>query len=57
MGGLGSADTRRETWGRRRSTDMREVINAILYGLRTGCQWDWLPHDFPPWWIVHQPPT
>jgi putative transposase len=34
--------------GRPRTTDMREVINAIWYVLRTGCQWDWLPHEFPP---------
>jgi putative transposase len=27
---------------------MREVINAIRYVLKTGCQWDHLPHDFPP---------
>lgn len=27
---------------------MREVMNAIYYGLKTGCQWDYLPHDFPP---------
>ena len=27
---------------------MREVINAILYHLRTGCPWTLLPHDFPP---------
>lgn len=26
---------------------MREVINAILYLLRTGCQWPYLPHEFP----------
>jgi putative transposase len=34
--------------GRPRTTDMREVLNAILYNLRTGCAWDLLPHDFPP---------
>ena len=34
--------------GRPRTADMREVINALLYLLRTGCQWDHLPHDFPP---------
>jgi transposase len=28
--------------------DMREIINAILYQGRTGCQWDYLPHDLPP---------
>lgn len=34
--------------GRRRSTNMREVFNAIFYVLKSGCQWDMLPHDFPP---------
>jgi putative transposase len=34
--------------GRRRKTNMREVVNAILYLLRTGCQWRLLPKDFPP---------
>lgn len=36
------------TGGRGRATDMREVMNAILYVLRTGCQWRALPKDFPP---------
>src|SRR5579859_6297708 len=31
---------------------MREVINAILYVGRTGCQWRALPHEFPPWSTV-----
>lgn len=35
--------------GHPRTTDMREVINAILYLDRTGCQWRALPHEFPPW--------
>jgi transposase len=30
----------------------REIINAILYLLRTGCQWRHLPHDFPKWSLV-----
>src|SRR3954464_803389 len=34
--------------GRPRTTDLREVLNAILYVLRTGCAWDLMPHDFPP---------
>ena len=34
--------------GRPRTTDLREVVNAILYVLRTGCAWHLLPHDFPP---------
>ena len=27
---------------------MREVFNAIFYVLKSGCQWDMLPHDLPP---------
>jgi len=34
--------------GRRRSVDLRTVVNAILYILATGCQWRALPKDFPP---------
>jgi len=34
--------------GRPRKTDIREVVNAIFYMLRTGCAWRLLPHDFPP---------
>jgi putative transposase len=33
--------------GRPRGTDMREAINAMFYVLRTGCAWEYLPHDFP----------
>jgi putative transposase len=28
--------------------NLREVLNAFFYVLKTGCQWDQLPHDFPP---------
>src|SRR6476660_5214264 len=34
--------------GRPRTTNMREVTNAILYVLGTRCQWRALPKDFPP---------
>jgi len=37
-----------EGMGRPREVDFREVINAILYLNRSGCQWDMLPHDLPP---------
>jgi transposase len=30
----------------------REIVDAILYVLRTGCQWRALPHDLPPWGTV-----
>src|SRR5258708_14720993 len=35
--------------GRPRSIDVRAVVNAIFYLLRTGCQWRLLPREFPPW--------
>ncbi|BBI17072.1 Uncharacterized protein NCS13_1_0877 [Neochlamydia sp. S13] len=31
----------------------REMLNAIFYVLRTGCQWTDLPHDLPPWKSVY----
>jgi putative transposase len=34
--------------GRPRKTLMRDVVDAVLYILRTGCQWRFLPNDFPP---------
>jgi putative transposase len=33
--------------GRPRSVNMREIMNAIFYQCRSGCQWDMLPHDLP----------
>jgi transposase len=38
--------------GRPRTTDLRAVLNAMLYLDRTGGQWRALPHDFPPWSTV-----
>ena len=34
--------------GRPRKTSMRDVVDAIFYIVRTGCQWRYLPKDFPP---------
>src|SRR6476659_3799061 len=34
--------------GRPRTTNLRDVVDAVLYVLRTGCQWRYLPKDFPP---------
>src|SRR5437868_4398863 len=34
--------------GRPREVDLREVVNGILYVLRTGCPREFLPHDLPP---------
>jgi len=33
--------------GRPRTNEMREVLNALFYLNRSGCQWDMLPHDLP----------
>ncbi len=34
--------------GKPTQVDLRKVVNAILYQSRTGCQWRYLPHEFPP---------
>ncbi len=34
---------------RKRKYDLREIVNAILYLVKTGCQWRMLPADFAPW--------
>jgi len=37
---------------RNRKWDKRELVNAVLYYEKTGCQWRLLPHDFPPYATV-----
>lgn len=37
----------------RRPIDRRQIINAILYVVRTGCQWRMLPKNFPNWSTVY----
>jgi len=39
--------------GRPRTTDMREVLNAIFYLLRSGGAWRVLPREFPAWQTVY----
>lgn len=39
--------------GRPRTVERREVLNAVFYVVKTGCQWAMLPHDFPPKGIVY----
>ena len=39
--------------GGKRRTDMRAVMNGVMYVLSTGCQWRYLPKDFPPRSTVH----
>ena len=40
------------TTGRPREKDLREIINAIFYLNKTGCQWRYLPKDFPSYKLV-----
>ena len=39
--------------GNKRSVDVREVVNGVMYILSTGCQWASLPKDLPPRSTVH----
>lgn len=47
-------EVRKSNRGRKPVIVRREMIDAILYRLRTGCQWRNLPHDFPAWGTVHK---
>ncbi|MBX9782897.1 MAG: IS5 family transposase [Chitinophagaceae bacterium] len=38
---------------RRRKYSIREMLNAMLYVVKTGCQWRMLPQDFPKWQLVY----
>lgn len=40
--------------GRRRTTSLRELVNAMFYIAQTGCQWRMLPGDFPPFTTVQR---
>ena len=39
---------------RPRIVDLYDVFNAVLYLLKTGCQWRALPHEYPNWKMVHK---
>ena len=39
--------------GRPRIHSLREILDAVFYVLRSGCQWRMLPHDFPRWPTVY----
>jgi putative transposase len=42
-----------KAYGRPRLHGPREILDAILYVLKSGCAWRLLPHDFPPWRTVY----
>ncbi|NKB23433.1 MAG: transposase [Kiritimatiellae bacterium] len=39
--------------GARRKHDIRQIVNAIFYRVKTGCQSRMLPQEFPPWQTVY----
>ena len=39
--------------GRPRVHPLREILDAIFYVVRSGCQWRLLPHEFPPWQTIY----
>src|SRR5262245_30648912 len=41
------------TRGRPRTHPWRDILDAIFYVLRTGCQWRFFLHDFPQWKTVY----
>ncbi len=40
--------------GRPRKYHNRLVLDAILFVLRSGCQWRMVPHDLVPWWVAYR---
>ena len=43
----------KRVFGRPLKYDRREMVNAIFYVTKSGCQWRMLPNDFPPWQVVY----
>jgi len=50
---LPAAKSNKQIGGRPREVDLRNIVNGILYFLRSGCQWRMLPTTFGPWSTVH----
>jgi transposase len=44
----------RHSGGRPRKYELRRIVDAMLYLVKTGCQWRQMPVDFPPWQSVYQ---
>jgi transposase len=51
---LCESEARRHAGGRPRKYPLRGVTDAVLYVVKTGCQWRQLPINFPPWQTVYQ---
>lgn len=51
---LMEARGKRHGGGRPRKYELRRIVDAMLYVVKTGCQWRQMPVDFPPWQSVYQ---
>ena len=40
-------------YGKNRRHSKRTLVNAVFYVIKTGCQWRFLPKDYPPWETVY----
>lgn len=47
-------ESSRDPRGRKQKYPLRAIVNGIFYVLKTGCQWRWLPHEYPDWNLVHK---
>ena len=53
-GTIEKSNTKNHYTGRPRTVELREIVNGILYVLRSGCPWRMMPHDLPPWETVYK---
>ena len=53
MGACRPADSAGQAGGGRRTVNVREIVNGLMYILSTGCQWRAIPKDLPPRSTLH----
>ena len=40
-------------YGKSRKYDLKTLVNAVFYLIKTGCQWRFIPKEYPPWKTVY----
>lgn len=40
-------------YGKSRKYDLKTLVNAVFYLVKTGCQWRFIPKEYPPWKTVY----
>ena len=46
-------DFKTGNYGKSRKHNQRDLINGVFYVIKTGCQWRFLPKEYPPWKTVY----